>query len=200
MKNKPLIAILAGMLLGFSTMVLASDLGSLKGTVRHASVKRAPTVIYIEEMPGQTFTPPKKHPVMDQTGKVFVPAVLPVLVGTTVEFLNNDDFEHNVFSPDGEKYDLGKWGKGKSRTHTFERPGVYAQLCRIHPEMIAYVLVLKTPYFAIANRQGEFTLPGLPPGTWKLKVWNERLRSKQLKKEFQVTVQAGQTAPIDISF
>ncbi|MCI0526835.1 MAG: hypothetical protein L0Y56_05185, partial [Nitrospira sp.] len=86
-------------------------------------------MVYIEEMPGKGFKPPATPVDMDQKGKVFIPYILPVLVGTTVNFLNSDGFDHNVFSPDGEKYDLGTWGKGEVRGFQFKKPGVYTQLC-----------------------------------------------------------------------
>ncbi|MBI4564376.1 MAG: hypothetical protein HY716_06755 [Planctomycetes bacterium] len=172
--------------------------GGLKGTVKHPSVKKCPTLVYIEEIPGKEFKPPEKNPVMDQKDKVFVPRILPVLVGTTVDFVNSDDFEHNVFSPDGETYNLGNWGKGEKRSYTFKRPGAYVQLCKLHPEMVGYVVVLKTPYFAIADDNGNFRISDIPPGTWKAKVWNERLKPKQLDATYEVTLQKGAESEIEI--
>ena len=154
--------------------------------------------MYIDATPGVSFAPPAKPARLDQKGKVFKPRVLPVLVGTKVEFLNNDDLEHNVFSPDGEKYNLGKWKKGQVRSYTFKRPGAYVQLCSLHPEMVGYVYVAKTPYFAVVKKDGSFKIPGVPPGTWKLKVWNERFRSKSLKKTFPVTVSADKVTEVSL--
>ena len=189
------------LLLVTSAPVLAlSAQGQVTGTVVHRSVRSSPTVVYVEEIPGKAFPPPEEHPVLDQKGKLFLPEVLPILAGTTVDFLNSDDFEHNVFSPDGEKYDLGNWGMGETRSYTFDKAGVYTQLCRVHPEMVGYILVLKTPYHAIADEQGKFHLSGLPEGTWQLKVWNERLRPKQLQQSFAVTVAASGETTIEISF
>jgi plastocyanin len=186
---------------GLCVITLATDKSEMvTGVIQHSSVKKCPTVVYIEEMPDLKFTPPSVNAVIDQRGKVFSPKVLAILVGTTVDFLNSDDFEHNVFSPDGEKYDLGNWGKNQKRSYTFNQPGVYTQLCRVHPEMVGYVVALKTPYFAIADELGEFTIPDIPVGTWELKVWNDRLRPKQLKTAFPITVTAGQRARIEIKF
>ena len=180
------------------TVVSAADeTGTITGVVNHASVSRAPTVVYIDEMPGRSFTPPKAAPVIDQKNKAFLPKVLPVLVGTTVDFLNSDSFEHNVNSPDGEKYDLGKPQKGEKKSYTFKRAGVYTQLCNLHPEMIGYVVVLKTPYFAVADQSGKFLIPNVPAGAWKLKVWNERLRPAQLEKAVDAKVVAGQEVKVD---
>lgn len=174
--------------------------GIATGVINHSSVKKYPTLVYFEEISGGKFSPPAVNPVMDQRRKVFSPHVLPVLVGTTVEFLNSDTFDHNVFSPDGEEYDLGKWGQGEKRSYTFKQPGVYTQLCRVHPEMVAYVVVVKTPHFVMADKEGKFRIPNLPPGTWTLRMWNERLRSEQLEKSFTVKVTEGQEVKMDISF
>lgn len=87
---------------------------------------------------------------MDQKGLTFVPHVLPILVGTTVDFKNSDDVLHNVFTPSkaGDRFDLGTWGKGQMKSFTFKKPGEVVILCNVHPEMEAYIVVVETPYFA----------------------------------------------------
>jgi plastocyanin len=178
--------------------VWAQGGGNVKGTVKNRWVEKFPIVVYIDEIAGKKFAPPSKPAHIDQRGKVFIPRVLPVLVGTKVDFLNNNPFEHNVYSPDHEKYNLGNWKKGEVRSYTYKNPGVYTQLCKMHPEMIAYVVVVKTPYFAVTDKAGNFTLKGVPPGTYKLKVWGERLRPNQLEKTFEVKVEAGKEASVTI--
>lgn len=173
--------------------------GIVTGIVEHDSVRRSPTVIFINEMPGRKFEPPADVPVIDQRRLVFYPRVLPILVGTTVEFLNSDDLLHNVYSPEGG-YDLGYWGLGGRKRHRFTQPGVYAQLCHVHPDMIAYVVVLKTPFFAVADGEGKFSLSNLPIGTWRIQVWNERFRDKQLGKSFPVTIVPGRPGRVEIRF
>jgi plastocyanin len=172
--------------------------GTIIGIVEHPLVKKFPVVVSIEGMPGKEFKPPETSIAMDQKGKVFIPYILPVLVGTKVDFLNNDSFDHNVFSPDGEKYDLGTWGKGEVRSYQFKQPGVYTQLCSIHPEMVAYVVVLKAPYFAVADSDGKFKIVNVPVGTWKLKVWNERFKKKQLDQSYDVKVEEGKETSIGL--
>lgn len=172
--------------------------GSISGTCQHTSVKKFPTLVYIDAMPGKDFKAGEKPALMDQKNKEFVPRVLPILVGTTVEFMNSDDFEHNVFSPDGEGYNLGNWGKSQKRSRAFTTPGVYVQLCKVHPEMVGYIVVLKTSYFALADQEGKFTLPKVPSGTWKLKIWNEKLRPKQLDATYEIKVEEGKDAAIEI--
>ena len=86
-------------------------------------------------------------------GSGFIPFALPVVKGSTVTFLNNDNTGHNVYSPDHEKYNLGKWSKGQTRKRKFSRLGVYTQLCKMHPSMLAYVIVLQNPYFVVTGRR-----------------------------------------------
>ena len=172
--------------------------GVILGTVTHTTLKKYPALLFIEDIPGRTFPAPTTPAAIDQKDKTFVPRVLPILVGTTVEFRNLDDLLHNVFSPDGEKYDLGNWGKGETRRYTFKRVGVYTQLCAAHPEMVAYAVVLKTPYFGFTNADGHFAIANVPAGTWKLKVWNERLKPKNLEKTYEVKVEAGKDISVTI--
>jgi plastocyanin len=139
----------------------------------------ANNVIYIEYVDGE-YTPDDKNPVMNQQGLKFVPHVLPVLTGTTVDFLNSDDVLHNVFSPDkcADKFNLGTWSKNETRSHTYEKLGCESViLCNVHPEMEAYVVVLQNPFFTVSNSSGQFQIDDVPPGKYILKVWNERLRA-----------------------
>ncbi len=168
----------------------ATAQATLQGTVSHAG-GAADLLVYVDTAPG-TFPPPTTHPVMDQKGMKFVPRVLPVLLGTTVDFLNSDSVSHNVFSPDHEGYNLGTWPKGETRSYTFKHAGAYTMLCSIHPEMEAYVVVVQNPYYALTNASGHFTID-LPAGQYGLKVWGDRLKSKELKQVFPVTVAAAGT-------
>jgi plastocyanin len=159
--------------------------GNIKGTVK---AKRAKyiinTVIYIEKIEGKEFAPPKEHMLMDQKNLTFQPHVLPVLVGTTVNFLNSDDVLHNVFSPDkcAEKFNLGSFPKGQKRSYTFNDPGcVSVMLCNVHPEMEAYIFVLETPYSAVSEKDGSYVIKDVPPGKYILKIWNERMKSKDVE-------------------
>lgn len=184
-------------LLSLSVYQFSAWAESITGVVKNPWVAKFPIVVYIDEIPGMTFAP-SNHPVMDQKNKEFIPRVLPVLVGSTVDFTNQDDIEHNVLSPDHEGYDLGNAPKGVVLSYTFKNPGVYAQLCRIHPEMVGYIVVVKTPYFTLTDEQGNFKLEDVPPGQHKLKVWGERLKTPQLRKEFFATVEPGKEAFIEI--
>ncbi|MBI4456287.1 MAG: c-type cytochrome [Acidobacteria bacterium] len=183
---------------GFPATLIGDNTTTVAGTVQHPWVKTYPTIVYIDEISDQEFTPPHVNPTIAHQRKSFFPRALPVLVGTTVDFLNSDRRKHNLFSPDGEKYDLGSWDQGKKRSYTFKRAGVYTQVCSLHPQMVAYVVVVKTPYFAVADEVGRYRILNVPAGEWKLKVWNERLAPSQLSKSYPVKVATAQEAKIDI--
>ena len=139
---------------------------------------KANTVIYIENADGN-FKPPAKNPEMNQHNLTFIPRVLPVVAGTTVDFLNSDNVMHNVFCPDDcSKFNLGSWAKGEKKSHKYDNVGCHAViLCNVHPEMEAYVIVLQNPYFAVSDKEGNYTIKNVPPGKYTLKIWNEKLKA-----------------------
>ncbi|NIQ30657.1 MAG: hypothetical protein GTN89_09850 [Acidobacteria bacterium] len=166
--------------------------GQLEGTVTATGMRHnGDAVVYIDTIDGKTFAPPEEPLVVDQVGMEFVPHVLPVVAGSTVDFLNSDAFLHNVFTPDkcADKFNLGSWPKGQVRSFTFKQPCVAVLLCNVHPEMEAYVVAVPTPYFAVTDRTGAFTIKDVPDGTFTVKVWHKKL--KEISQE--VTV-AGETA------
>ena len=117
----------------------------------------------------------------------FVPHVLAIQKGATVVFRNSDAVRHNIFTPDGDKYNLGTWGQGESKPHTFTATGVYRQLCNVHPEMGGVIMVLDNPFFAVTGDDGKFAIPNVPPGKYTLKTWGEKLPDSSR----EVTVAAG---------
>jgi plastocyanin len=154
--------------------------GELKGTVKAVGARtNADAVIYIAEIPGKTFEPPSEHPVIDQKDMLFIPHVLPVLAGTTVDFRNSDPLLHNVFTPDkcAEKFNLGSWPAGQERSYTFKQPCMSVLLCNVHPEMEAFVVVVPTPYFAVTGKDGAYTIE-VPDGSYTVKVWHPKLKEK----------------------
>jgi len=165
--------------------------GGVEGTVT-AAKGAGDLVVYVEKV-AKASPAAKTHPVIDQKGMRFSPHVLPIVVGTTVDFLNSDSVNHNVFSPDNEGYNLGTWPKGERRAYTFKKAGVYTQLCSIHPEMESFVIVLQNPYFAVTSADGHFTIADLPPGHYVLKVWGEKLKTPDKKKSFPIDVTATRT-------
>jgi plastocyanin len=152
--------------------------GTIQGTVKVTGLaSNADAVVYVVQAAGPA-APSNKPAEIDQRNMQFVPHVLPIVAGTTVRFLNSDPTAHNVFSPDHEKYDLGTWSQGQSKTHAFatctKPPCVYVQLCRIHPEMEAYVVVLQNPFFAVTAADGRYKIDNVPPGSYSLGVWHAK--------------------------
>ena len=118
----------------------------------------------------------RRAPQLAQQGQAFVPRVLAVAAGATVEFPNLDPIFHNVFSVSPVKrFDLGKYPRGQSRRVTFGKPGLVQVYCDIHANMAAYILVLPNHAFARPDPTGTFALPDLPRGTYALKVWHPDL-------------------------
>jgi plastocyanin len=116
-------------------------------------------------------SPPEGHFVMSQLGKEFVPHILAVQVGSSVDFRNDDAIFHNVFTPSG--FDLGLYKAGVSKTQTFTRPGATPLFCNIHAHMNAWIVAVDTPYFAVADASGRFTIRNVPPGSYAVEVWHE---------------------------
>jgi len=115
-------------------------------------------------------------PELKQINQSFEPHVLGIPVGTTVEFPNMDLVYHNVFSYSKTKrFDLGYYGKGKSRQVTFDKPGMVQVFCDIHSTMSAYVLVVDTPFVTQPDDSGTYSFSDLPNGTYTLTVWHPDL-------------------------
>lgn len=153
--------------------------GELKGTITAIGVKSSEgAVVYVDTIPGKTFEPPEEHAMIDQKDLVFHPHVLPILVGTTVDFLNSDAVLHNVFSPDkcAGKFNLGSWPQGQTRSYTFKSVCVATLLCNVHPEMEAFVVVVPTPYFAVADKKGAYSIENLPEGSYTVNVWHPKIK------------------------
>ncbi len=159
---------------------------TISGKVEATPAKYRPdTVVYLKNVPGAH--PPRTHEI-DQRGMQFVPHVLAVAQGDTVKFLNHDKVAHNVYSPDGEGYNLGSFKQDQSASYTFKKTGTYTQLCSIHPEMLGYVFVGQNPYAAAVDAKGHYAIHDVPPGTWQLAVWNgDKLKAP----DRTVTVAAG---------
>jgi plastocyanin len=135
-----------------------------------------------------------------QHGAEFSPHILPVMAGTTVEWPNNDNIFHNVFSiSDAKNFDLDLYkGNPPDKRVTFDTPGKVDVYCSIHANMSCVVLVLENPFFAVTDADGKFTIKNVPPGKYKLKAWHERLPADEaeievpasgaVKKDFTLTI------------
>jgi len=171
--------------------------GDIEGKVTGMKGK---SVVYVEAIAGKTFPAPKDHLVVDQKGLVFVPHVVAVQQGTTVEFLNSDNVAHNVFwtAISGDKkagHNLGTWPKGEKRPFTFDKPGVVPLLCNVHPDMAGYIIVSPTPYFAETDDRGDYKIKDVPDGSYTVTVWHEGAKNQSK----QVTVSGEGKADFTVS-
>jgi plastocyanin len=141
------------------------------------------------------------HGSMAQRDERFVPHVLPVMQGATVDFPNEDDVYHNVFSlssaagPNGHGFDLGRYPKGASRSVTFSKPGVIQVFCHIHSDMSAVILVLANAFFASPGDDHRFAIDDVPEGDYTIVGWHERI--KPITRRIHVA--AGQTTSVDFN-
>ena len=153
--------------------------GDIKGKVSVQGVKSAANIaVYVDTIPDKKFDAPSQHVVVDQKKMEFIPRVVVVLQGTTVDFTNSDPVGHNVYWPSisGNKkltHNLGTWPKGEKKSFQFNDPGVASLLCNVHPEMSGYVVVVTTPYFAVTDKDGNYEIKNVPAGKYTLKAWSE---------------------------
>ena len=143
----------------------------IRGTATVRDKPVADAVVWIDA-PGAPAPVPGPKPVLDQRNLSFSPRVLVVQTGTTVEFPNHDRVFHDVFSfRDGKQFELGLYPVGAIKYVPFDRPGLSRVFCNIHPGMAAYIMVVDSPYFARSERDGHFTLAGVPPGAATYHAW-----------------------------
>jgi len=155
----------------FCLLPAALSAGDVTGLVSVGGKSSADAVIWLEIANPPDFAQSSKV-VIDQRNLRFAPRVLAVRVGTAVDFPNNDKVFHNVFSfRDGKKFDLQMYPTGTSKRIVFDRPGLSRIFCNIHPNMAAYVMAVDTPYYAVSDERGAFTITGVPAGTYKYHAW-----------------------------
>jgi plastocyanin len=132
-----------------------------------------------------------------QRNKQFTPPVSVALVGSTVEFPNDDNIFHNVFSlSKALRFDLGLYKSGASKSVKAKRPGVIDVYCNIHPQMAAKVVVLDTKYYATTEADGKFRIQGVPPGDYELVAWQPR--GKEVTRRVSVGPGGGPDLRIDL--
>lgn len=156
---------------------LTASAGTLSGSVKGA---RGQSVVYLELPQGKAPAPASTQVYkMDQKGMKFVPHLMAVPAGATVEFDNDDVVAHNVYWPSigGDKklhHNLGTFPPGQTASFKFERPGVVPIRCSLHPDMSAYVIVSPSPYYAVTDEiLGDYFIPNVPDGQYKAIVWHE---------------------------
>ena len=162
--------------------------GIIKGTV---TIEGKPTQDVVVSVVGLSTEQAKallvgmktKKAVLDQRAMKFSPYVLPVVVGSTVEFPNNDTVWHNAYSKGGAKdFDLGLYPPGKSRSVTFDKPGIVKVLCNAHPSMEAFIVVNESP-FSGADSRGNYRLDRLPLGKYRIQVWHPQFGTAEAGAE-----------------
>jgi plastocyanin len=136
-------------------------------------------VVYIDQPMAEKPKPPAKPlEVVTQKDATFKPHVLPIILGTTIDWPNQDDILHNVYSfSETKQFDLGLY-KDEVKKVTFDKSGRVDVFCSIHSKMHCVILVLENPHFATTDAKGAFTITNVPAGTYKLKAWHERLPSQ----------------------
>jgi plastocyanin len=146
----------------------------------HGATDRRRSVVYLDPGPRAAFDlRDEPHARMDQRSETFIPHVLAIMAGATVDFPNNDRTYHNVFSLSKTKsFDLGRYAAGRSKSIRFDKPGIVRVFCDIHSHMSAYILVFSHPYFAVTDEQGRYRIDGVPPGTYNVVAWNEAMETQ----------------------
>ncbi|HHT9105844.1 MAG TPA: carboxypeptidase regulatory-like domain-containing protein [Candidatus Wujingus californicus] len=167
--------------------------GSITGVVTCQKMRNnADAVVFIEKVGENKFDPPAEHAIVDQLNLTYVPRVLAMQKGTTIDFPNSDAVRHNVFSPPTAaiQFNLGTYPTGVVKEVLFDIVGETPLLCNVHAEMAGYVVTFENPYFAITDKDGNYTIEGVPAGKYVVKTWHEKL--KELSQE--VTVEPGNAA------
>jgi plastocyanin len=178
----------------------ASRANEIKGKVSVQGIKSAENIaVYVDVVTDKKFDAPKDHVIIDQRKMAFIPHVVAVQQGTTVEFLNSDPVGHNVYWPSisGNKklsHNLGTWPKGEKKPFQFNDLGTASLLCNVHPEMSGYVVVVPTPYFAVTDKEGNFEIKSVPAGKYTLKTWSE-----DGKPTTQAVDLSGATATVELT-
>jgi plastocyanin len=156
---------------------------------------RLRSVVYLETAPRAAFEQiDPAHAVMDQRNETFVPHLLAITTGTTVDFPNSDRIYHNVFSLSKTRtFDLGRYAAGRSQSVRFDRPGIVRVFCDIHSHMNAFILVFNHRFYSVTDGEGRYRIDNIPPGTYNVIAWNEGLASEPRA----ATVPDGGTTELD---
>ena len=151
-----------------------AELGLSRG--RDSGFRRR-SFIYLDPAPGGAFDAREEpHARLYQRDESFVPHVLAIVAGTTVDFPNNDRTYHNVFSLSKTRsFDLGRYAAGHSKAIVFDRPGIVRVFCDIHSHMSAFILVFAHRYFAVTDDEVKYHIDNVPPGSYNVVAWNEAM-------------------------
>lgn len=169
--------------------------GKITGAAKVKGLRSpANILVYLTRTPPLSLDLAGAQFMMDQQNLTFVPHILPIPVGATIQFPNNDEVDHNVFSMSRtKKFNLGSYKPGEIKTVLFEKPGIVELRCDVHAEMSAFIMVMKNPYWAVTDAKGRFEIPdlndlkqhgisdvgSLPPGKYFIKTWHEKLKTQK---------------------
>jgi plastocyanin len=182
--NKLALWILVGVLFGIPSAVRAADaagVGIVKGTITIAGKPATNAVVSIEgfskeQIKAQTSVVKPQKTIMDQRNLTFIPTVVALMVGGTVDFPNNDKSWHNVYSKGGANdFDLGLYAPGKTRSKKFDKPGVSRILCNAHPNMEGFIVVKDHPFFSTTDSRGNYEVKNVPVGKVRVEIWYPNL-------------------------
>ena len=175
---------LVGVLVGLPSAVLGADasgVGIVKGTITIGGKPATGAVVSIEGLSKDQIKTQMSHikpqkKVIDQRNLKFIPTVVAIMVGETVDFPNNDKTWHNVYSKGGANdFDLGLYPPGKSRSKKFDNFGVSRILCNAHPDMEAFVVVKDHPFFSTTDSRGNYEIKNIPLGKVRVEIWYPNL-------------------------
>jgi plastocyanin len=176
--------------------------GGVEGTLQ--GLGRGQFVVYVDKVAGATYQPMNPAPVLGQKNNVYIPHVLPIVVGSKVELRSDDPELHNVYAwavaLKRALFNIAILPKTPPQYQTFSREGVVKITCNVHKEMLAFILVLQNPHFALVDKgQSTFRIAGVPAGKYELRVWGEKLDEATLAKKFPVEIAANGTAKITLA-
>lgn len=187
----------AAALAACGVIALPAWAGEVSGRVRVAgrpADAQVTTIIFAEPLSGRAPITPKRAKLLQQN-KSFQPRVQAVPAGSTVDFINEDGIYHNVFSlSPPAPFDLGLYSARATRSQKFKQPGTYRVFCNIHPDMVAVILVVATPFITEADRAGNYRLD-LPPGKYRITAWSERAQPATM----EVTIAEGSTTAPELN-
>ena len=167
------------------------------GPIESDALNRRRAVVYFDAAPRGAFEDRESARVsLDQRNETFVPHLLAITAGATVDFPNHDRTYHNVFSlSKAKRFDLGRYAAGNSKSVRFDRPGIVRVFCDIHSHMNAFILVFGHRFFAVTDQDGRYEIDGVPPGTYMLSAWFEGA----VREQRPLTVTAD-TRAVDLDF
>lgn len=166
-----------------------SGAGIVKGSITIGGKPATGAVVSIEGLSKEqlktlmSLHKPQKR-MIDQRNLKFIPTVVAVMVGESVDFPNNDKSWHNVYSKGGANdFDLGLYPPGKTRSKKFDKPGVSRILCNAHPDMEAFVVVKDHPFFSVTDNRGNYQIENVPLGKVRVETWypNHEVRSETVE-------------------